>query len=124
MDVKTVFLNGGLDEKIYVEQPECFVHGGSEQKVCKLLKSICGLKQSSRQWCLKFHEAVTSFDFVIEEDHCVYIKRFGGNIVTLSPYVDDILLAGTRLQVVKTIKDWLSLNFLMKYMGEAEYLEC
>ena len=44
--------------------------------------------------------------------------------MTLSPYVDDILLAGTRLQEVKTIKDWLSLNFLMKYMGEAEYLEC
>ena len=106
MDVKTTFLNGVLDEEIYMEQPDAFVQKGSKQKVCKLLKSIYGLKQSSRQWYLKFHEAVTSFDFeMIEEDHCVYMKRFGGNFVILSLYVDDILLTGTSLKAVKTIKD-------------------
>ena len=123
MDVKTAFLNGVLDEEIYMEQPDAFVQKGNEQKVCKLLKSIYGLKQSSRQWYLKFHKAVTSFDFeMIKEDHCVYMKRFEGNFVILSLYVDDILLAGTSLKAIKTIKDWLSLNFEMKDMGEAEYI--
>ena len=48
MDVETAFLSGGLDIEFHMEQPEVFVRKGSEQKVCKLLKSIYGLKQSSR----------------------------------------------------------------------------
>ena len=59
---------------------------------------------------------------MIEEDHCVYMKRFEGNFVILSLYVDGILLPGTSVKDVKTIKDWLSLNFEMKDMGEAEYI--
>ena len=48
MDVKTTFLNGYLDESIYMVQPEGFIKNGEDQKVCKLLKSIYGLKQASR----------------------------------------------------------------------------
>jgi len=59
---------------------------------------------------------------MIEEDHCVYIKRFEGNFVILSLYVDDILLAGNSLKSVLAIKEWLSSNFEMKDMGEAEYI--
>ena len=55
MDVKTAFLNGELEEKIYMAQPQGFVIKGQERKVCKLKRSIYGLKQSSRQWNLKFH---------------------------------------------------------------------
>ena len=55
MDVKTAFLNGELEEKIYMVQPEGFIVPGSEHKVCKLKKSIYGLKQSLRQWYFKFH---------------------------------------------------------------------
>ena len=63
MDVKTAFLNGELEEEIYMEQPVNFVSKGQEQKVCKLKRSIYGLKQSSRQWYLRFHEAVMSYGF-------------------------------------------------------------
>ena len=55
MDVKTAFLNGELDEKICMDQPVGFVAKGQEHKVCKLKQSIYGLKQSSRQWYLRFH---------------------------------------------------------------------
>ena len=55
MDVKTAFLNGEIEEEIYMEQPVDFIAKGQEHKVCKLLRSIYGLKQSSRQWYLKFH---------------------------------------------------------------------
>ena len=76
MDVKTAFLNGELDEEIYMEQPAGFVPDGQEDKVCRLLKSIYGLKQPSRQWYLRFHHEVISYGFVmIEEDHCIYVKR-------------------------------------------------
>ena len=61
MDVKTAFLNGNLDEDIYMEQPEGFTKKGNEHLVCKLKKSIYGLKQASRQWYIKFNNTITSF---------------------------------------------------------------
>ena len=63
MDVKTAFLNGNLDEDIYMEQPEGFGKKGNEHLVCKLKKSIYGLKQVSRQWYIKFNNTITSFGF-------------------------------------------------------------
>ena len=54
MDVKTAFLNGELQEEIYIEQPEGFVVYGKEKKVCKLIKSLYGLKQAPKQWHVKF----------------------------------------------------------------------
>ncbi|MGV7988917.1 reverse transcriptase domain-containing protein, partial [Mycobacterium kansasii] len=64
MDVKTAFLNGDLNENVYMLQPEGFAATDSEHLVCKLKKSIYGLKQASRQWYLKFHEVISSYGFV------------------------------------------------------------
>ena len=123
MDVKTAFLNGELNEEIYMDQPVGFIEQGSEHKVCRLLKSIYGLKQSSRQWYIRFHNAIISYGFtMIYEDHCVYTKRSGNKFVILTLYVDDILIAGKDISYVNQIKNWLSSNFEMKDMGEAAYI--
>lgn len=58
MDVKTAFLNGNLEESIYMSQPEGFIEQDQEQKVCKLKKSIYGLKQASRSWNIRFDIAI------------------------------------------------------------------
>ena len=66
MDVKTVFLNGSLAESIYMMQPEGFIGKGQVEKVCKLQKSIYGLKQASRSWNIRFDQAMKGFGFVSE----------------------------------------------------------
>src|SRR4051812_25976575 len=64
MDVKTTFLNGNLEENVYMIQPEGFVAPKDAGKVCKLKRSIYGLKQASRSWNLRFDEVVKSFGFI------------------------------------------------------------
>ena len=63
MDVKTAFLNGYLEESIYMMQPEGFVDKGQHQKVCKLLRSIYRLKQDLRSWNLRFDETIKTYGF-------------------------------------------------------------
>ena len=123
MDVKTAFLNGELGEDIYMTQPEGFVAKGQEHLVCKLHKSIYGLKQASRSWNIRFDQAVKSFDFEqSENDPCVYKKEDGKVVVFLVLYVDDILIIGNDIGVMSTVKVWLSSNFDMKDLGEANYI--
>ena len=68
MDVKTAFLNGYLEGTIYIDQPEGYIEKGLEQKVCKLQRSIYGLKQTSRSWNIGFDEAIKSYGFDQNQD--------------------------------------------------------
>ena len=123
MDVKTAFLNRELDEEIYMEQLVGFIIQDQEHKVCRLFKSIYGLKQSLRQWNIQFHNVVMSHNFeMIEEDHYVYIKRSKDKFLILSLYVDDILIAGNSMECILEIKGWLSSKFEMKDMSEVAYI--
>ncbi|KAJ9544812.1 hypothetical protein OSB04_024519 [Centaurea solstitialis] len=123
MDVKTAFLNGKLTEDVYMEQPEGFEDPKNPNKVCRLLKSIYGLKQASRSWNLHFDERIKEFGFAKSEfEPCVYTK-FSGSIVTfLVLYVDDILLIGNDVPTLQSVKEWLSKCFQMKDLGEAAYI--
>jgi hypothetical protein len=123
MDVKTSFLNGELDEEIYIEQLVGFVANGQEGIMCKLLKSLYGLKQAPKQWHEKFDRTLTSVGFVVNEaDKCVCYWYGGGEGVTLCMYVDDILIMETSFDVIKEIKDFLSNNFEMEDLGEADVI--
>ncbi|XP_028099932.1 uncharacterized protein LOC114299410 [Camellia sinensis] len=75
-DIKIAFLNRDLDKEIYMEQLEGFVVKGQEHKVCKLVKSLYGLKQSFKQWHEKFDKIILEFGFKINgHDRCVYYKE-------------------------------------------------
>ena len=106
MDVKTAFLNGNLDEEIYMSQPEGFQEKDQEQKVCRLLKSIYGLKQASRSWNIRFDETIKSFGFHQSVDEaCIYKMRKEKSAVFLVLYVDDILLMGDNVKLLTEVKD-------------------
>ena len=123
MDVKTAFLNGDLNEEVYMMQPEGFVANDSGKLVCRLKKSIYGLKQASRQWYLKFHSVVASYGFVENKvDKCIYCKVSGRKFIFLILYVDDILLASSDLGLLHETKRMLSNNFDMKDLGEASFV--
>ncbi|KAL4351255.1 hypothetical protein GQ457_06G019360 [Hibiscus cannabinus] len=123
MDVKTAFLNGDLEEEVYMKQPEGFSSSDGENLVCKLKKSIYGLKQASRQWYLKFHEVISPFGFIENiMDQCIYQKVSGSKICFLILYVDDILLATNYRGMLHEVKQFLSKNFDMKDMGDASYV--
>ncbi|GJX12115.1 zinc finger, CCHC-type containing protein, partial [Tanacetum coccineum] len=118
------FLNGDLDEEVYMKQPEGFVMPGNEHKVCKLVKSLYGLKQAPKQWHQKFDEVVLSSGFHLNQsDKCVYSKfDNSGKGVIICLYVDDMLIFGTDQNQVDKTKKFLSSRFSMKDMGEADII--
>ncbi|KAL6982051.1 hypothetical protein U1Q18_052698 [Sarracenia purpurea var. burkii] len=121
MDVKTAFLNGDLDEEIYMEQPEGF--SGPKGKVCRLVRSLYGLKQAPKQWHEKFDSVVLSHGFRINEcDKCVYVKDTDEGYVLLCLYVDDMLIVGSNDKVIQSTKDMLNSKFDMKDMGLANVI--
>ena len=123
MDVKTTFLNGDIDEIIYMVQPENFESRDPKNMVCKLTRSIYGLKQASHQWYHKFHQVIISFGFEINAvDNCVYHKFSGSKHIFLVLYVDDILLATNDIGMLHETKRFLSKNFEMKDLGDASFV--
>ena len=113
MDVKTKFLNGDLEEEVYMKQHEGFSSSDGKHLVCKLKKfiyglkqkSIYGLKQVSCQWYLKFHKVVSSFGFIENiMDQCIYQKVSWSKISFLLLYMDDILLATNDKRMLYEVK--------------------
>ncbi|GJY71993.1 retrotransposon protein, putative, ty1-copia subclass [Tanacetum coccineum] len=123
MDVKTAFLNGHLDEDIYMVQPKGFVDPKHPRKVCKLQRSIYGLKQASRSWNKRFDEEIKRFGFTQNLDEpCVYQKASGSNVTFLILYVDDIIIMGNHIPSLQIVKDYLGKYFAMKDLKEAAFI--
>ncbi|KAK1686989.1 hypothetical protein QYE76_047837 [Lolium multiflorum] len=121
LDVKTAFLHGELEEEIYMDQPEGFVVPGKEDLVCKLKRSLYGLKQSPRQWYKRFDSFMLAHEFKRSKyDSCVYIKFVNGSPIYLLLYVDDMLIAAKRKKEITTLKSQLSSEFEMKDLGAAK----
>ena len=119
MDVKATFLHGELEETIYMVQPEGFTQHGQEHLVCKLKKSLYGLKQSPRQWYKRFDSYMIRIGYKrCEYDCCVYVKSLDdGSSIFLLLYVDDMLIAAKSMNEVKKLKILLSREFDMKNLG-------
>ena len=123
MDVKIAFLNGNLEEEIYMMQLEGFIAKNQEHMVCKLKRSIYGLKQACRSWNIRFDQAIKSFGFEQNLDEPSVYKRYQDKVVMfLVLYVDDILLTGNDVGVMSLVKVWLSGQLDMKDLGEANFI--
>ena len=128
MDVKTAFLNGSLDCDIYMSQPEGFVDPDRPNHVCKLKKSIYGLKQSARCWNTTLDEYLKSVGYRKgNADGCIYVKSMkvvNGHIsfVILGVYVDDIIPVSNDTALLKAEKAALCERFEMVDQGEIHYL--
>lgn len=114
-DVKTAFLNGELNETIYMKQPLGFTDGS--EKVCKLKKSLYGLKQSSRCWNQKFKHFIQLFGFVAcNSDSCVFISYKDNNFIILAIHVDDGLIAAENVRCINAVVKHLQEHFEIKIM--------
>jgi hypothetical protein len=96
---------------------------GKKEIVCKLKKSLYGLKQSPRMWYQKFDTYILGLGFVRSRaDHCVYSKQVGNHFIYVVLYVDDMLLIGNNMDVIKEVKSQLSSKFDMKDLGAANFI--
>ena len=122
MDVKTAFLHGDLEEEIYITQPDGFKVAGKEDWVCKLNKSLYGLKQSPRQWYKRFDQFMIGQNYTRSNfDHCVYFHKLqDGSFIYLLLYVDDMLIASRNQGKICRLKAQLSKEFEMKDLGGAK----
>jgi hypothetical protein len=123
MDVKTIFLHGDLEEEIYMKEPKGFIVKGKKEMVCNLKKSLYGLKQSPRMWYQNFDTYILGLGFVRSRvDHCVCSKKVGNHFIYVVLYVDDMLLVGNNMDVIKEVKSQLSSKLDMKDLGAANFI--
>ena len=124
LDVKTAYLYGDLDEEIYMDQPEGYIKKGQERKVCLLLKSLYGLKQSALQWNKELHKSLLNMGFTrTRSDAGVYYKIDKTNITIVIIYVDDVLFMGSNPKLIKKEKGAFMKVWESRDLGEAkEYL--
>jgi hypothetical protein len=121
LDVKTAFLNGDLNEQVYMHQPQGFVVNGQEHKVCLLKKALYGLKQASRSWYEKIHNVLLKLNFKrCDYEPCVYIRCKENCLTVIAIYVDDILVFCTNTQEKCHLKNELMQQFEMKDLGEVK----
>jgi hypothetical protein len=119
LDVNKTFLHGDLDGEIYMEQPERFVQDCNKIFVCKLKKSLYGLRQSPRKWYKKFESFMVSHNFRRSEyDHCGYFKKLeNGIFIILVLYVDDMIVERKRMIEINNLKAQLDSTCDMKDIG-------
>ena len=119
--MKMTFLHGNLEEEIYMQQPEGFKEPDKQKLVCRLKKSLYGLKQSLRQWYMRFDAFMLQKGFSrCKHDSYVYLKVLGDkSYIYLLLYVDDMLILARNMTKITKLKQQLSSEFEMKDLGGA-----
>ncbi|GKC46364.1 retrovirus-related pol polyprotein from transposon TNT 1-94 [Tanacetum coccineum] len=122
MDVKIAFLNGPLKEKVYVNQPDGFVHPHHPDKVYRLKKALYGLKQAPRAWYDELSNFLVSKRFSKGSiDPTLFITKKGEDILLVQIYVDDIIFGSTNLKLSKKFEKLMHSKFEMSMMGELKF---
>ena len=110
-DVNNAFLHGDLHEEVYMKPPPGF-HISSPSLVCKLKKSLYGLRQASRQWYSKLSTALRSKGYYLSQnDHSVFLKKTNTSLIVVVVYVDDILVTGNDSTKINSLKAFLHNQF-------------
>src|SRR6266498_2605339 len=122
LDVKNAFLHGDLQEEVYMEIPPGFMNHQASREVCRLKKSLYGLKQSPRAWFDRFRRAICDMGYTqCNEDHTVFYKHRGSYITLLAVYVDDIVITGDDVEEIRCLKERLGETFEVKDLGQLRY---
>ncbi|GJQ99145.1 retrovirus-related pol polyprotein from transposon TNT 1-94 [Tanacetum coccineum] len=122
MDVKSAFLNGVLDEVVYIEQPPCYMKVGEETKVLKLKKALYGLKQVPRAWNTRIDSFLKRIGYVqCPYEHALYIKLVENKVLVAALYVDDLIFTGNNKRMIDQFKESMTRVFDMIDMGLMKY---
>lgn len=126
LDISNAFLNGDLDEEIYMRLPPGYAQRKGDSlppnAVCKLEKSLYGLKQASRQWFLKFSSTLLSLGFLqTHSDHTCFLKRGDDLFLCVIVYVDDIIICSNNDSEVALLKSQLKNHFKLRDLGPLKY---
>ncbi|RVW87157.1 Retrovirus-related Pol polyprotein from transposon TNT 1-94 [Vitis vinifera] len=123
LDVKNAFLNGDLEEEVYMDILAGLETTSNFNKVCRLRKSLYGLKQSPRAWFERFTKVVKGYGFVqCQSDHTLFVKHFPeGKLAIIIVYVDDIILTSDHEEKIDLLKKLLTKEFEIKDLGNLKY---
>jgi hypothetical protein len=122
LDVKNAFLHGDLKEEVYMDIPPGFSTPRTSGKVCRLRKSLYGLKQSPRAWFDRFRRVICAMRYKqCNGDHTVFYRHSNSKITILAVYVDDIIITGDDEVEISRLKDSLRKEFEVKDLGQLKY---
>jgi hypothetical protein len=122
MDVKSTFLNGELEEEVYIEQPEGFQLSENTDYVCKLKKALYGLKQAPRAWYSRLDKYLQQAGLRKgSADNNLYIKVIQGNILLIEVYVDDIIFGSDDDMLSQKFAKDMQSEFEMSLLGELSF---
>ena len=122
MDVKSAFLNGYLEEEVYIEQPNGFQLSNKGDYVCKLKKALYGLKQAPRAWYERLDSYLQLQNFTRGYADCnLYCIIDGENMIIMEVYVDDIIFGSDDEKISKEFAKKMQIEFEMSLLGELNF---
>ncbi|KAI3656369.1 hypothetical protein MP638_000785 [Amoeboaphelidium occidentale] len=128
VDIKTAFLNGHLDEEIYMIPPPMYfkllnLEEPKDGKVLKLIKSLYGLRQAPRCWNIRLSKFIISLGFIqMKTDYCLFKNEINGKLFVILCYVDDLLIMGPERNIIEDIKKKFAEEFKTTDLGELKFI--
>ena len=122
IDIQNSFLHGVLQEDVYMTQPPGFIHPQLTHRVCKLQKSLSGLREAPRAWFSRLIDQLQALGFKGSQmDHSLYVYHHGSTLFYFLIYVNDIIITGVDIHAINKVISLLQDNFAIKDMGDLSF---